>query len=93
MGIYAGRILKGEKWLGGVEPGSLSRNSTWPNPNSAFSRRNVWIAASLTSKSSPRSHRMARPPQQAPRQSRLAIHNRQRRVKLKRLYLSSITGD
>jgi hypothetical protein len=25
MGIYAGRILKGEKWLGGVEPGSLSR--------------------------------------------------------------------
>src|SRR6266536_537821 len=26
----------------------------------------------------PRSHRMAGPPQQAPRQSRLAIHNRQR---------------
>src|SRR6201981_3209973 len=27
--------------------------STWPNPNSACSRRSVWIAASPTSKSSP----------------------------------------
>src|SRR2546427_360730 len=32
---------------------STAAGSTWPNPNSAFSRRNVWIAASPTSKSSP----------------------------------------
>jgi hypothetical protein len=29
------------------------KHGSWPNPNSAFSRRNVWIAASPTSKSSP----------------------------------------
>ena len=32
---------------------STAVGSTWPNPNSAFSPRNVWIAASPTSKSSP----------------------------------------
>ena len=32
---------------------STAAGSTWPNPNSAFSRGNLWIAASLTSKSSP----------------------------------------
>src|SRR6202040_1117611 len=32
---------------------STAAGSTWPNPNSAFSRRNVWIAASPTSKYSP----------------------------------------
>ena len=37
----------------GITPPSTAVGSTWPNPNSAFSRRNVWIAASLTSKSSP----------------------------------------
>jgi len=33
----------------GITPPSTVVGSTWPNPNSAFSRRNVWIAASLTS--------------------------------------------
>ena len=32
---------------------SMAVGSTWPNPNSACSRRSVWIAASPTSKSSP----------------------------------------
>ena len=32
---------------------STAVGSIWPNPNSAFSPRNVWIAASPTSKSSP----------------------------------------
>jgi len=32
---------------------STAVGSTWPNPNSACSRRSVWIAASPTSKSSP----------------------------------------
>jgi hypothetical protein len=37
----------------GITRQSTAAGSTWPNPNSAFSRRNVWIAASPTSKSSP----------------------------------------
>ena len=37
----------------GITRPSTAVGSTWPNPNSACSRRNVWIAASPTSKSSP----------------------------------------
>ena len=62
----------------GITRPSTAVGSTWPNPNSAFSPRNVWTAASPTSKSLPAKSPHGRTPQQAPRQSRLAIHNRQR---------------
>ena len=62
----------------GITPPSTAVGSTWPNPNSAFSRRNVWIAASLTSKSSPTKSPHGTTTATAPRQSRLAIRNRQR---------------
>jgi DDE superfamily endonuclease len=37
----------------GITRPSTAAGSTWPNPNSACSRRNVWIAALTTKKSSP----------------------------------------
>ena len=74
----APRLAGSSSASNGITPPSTAVGSIWPKPNSAFSRRNVWIAVSPIRKSRQRSHRLAGLPQQAPRQSRLAIHNRQR---------------
>ena len=73
-----------------LTPPSTAVGSTWPNLNSAFSRRNVWIAASVISKSSPAKSargRIDRYKHHAKADWQFTTANAC--VKLKRLYLGS----
>jgi hypothetical protein len=71
------RLLKPAVWSNdssGTTPQNTAVGWIWLKPNLACCRRNVWIAVSRTSILRPTNRRLGERPQQAPCQSRLAIH-------------------